>query len=243
MRSRNHPKGEVLQQLVEFFVLTPHRLTQIWEREYANPIREAQRYLATLEADGLARRYRFNELKNPFGAAPYAYGLTDRAVSLYGGKTFDEHSLRTIDHELAITDFHIRLKQFCEKHSLPLEWQQSDLFRKNGLYPDARFTIDGCHFFLEIERQKTGDYHNGKSSIMRKAHRYYAHYNTDHCEKDWGFKQFRVIFQVENGTRAQNFLKTLEPIKHRMFWVGTPDNLDYRTPKDYNAGTYTFTDI
>jgi hypothetical protein len=45
-------------------------------------------------------------------------------------KTFDDHSARTLDHELEISHFHMALKRFCEKHDLKLYWQQADLKTK-----------------------------------------------------------------------------------------------------------------
>jgi hypothetical protein len=40
-------------------------------------------------------------------------------------KTFDEHSQRTLDHQLEISFFHIELKKFAAKNNLRLYWQQA----------------------------------------------------------------------------------------------------------------------
>jgi hypothetical protein len=99
------------------------------------------------------------------------------------------------------------------------------------------------HFFVEIERQDFGNVKDGKPSIYRKAERMYGYYDTDECEREWGFRKFRIIFQVENETRARHLLNALSPIRHKMFWVGTPGSLNYLTPEDSNVGTYSFLTI
>src|ERR1019366_2811820 len=108
----------------------------------------------------------------------YACGLTDKAVKEYGGKTFDEHSERTLDHELEISYFHIALQGLCDGHGLKLLWRQAEL--KRGVNPDAYFSIanpakegkNTNHFFLETERAKVGNYRNGEPSIIRKLRAY-----------------------------------------------------------------------
>ncbi|MGA2959062.1 MAG: hypothetical protein ABSF48_25505, partial [Thermodesulfobacteriota bacterium] len=76
----------------------------------------------------------------------HVYGLSDRGIksfdSLYAAyaKTFDDHSARTLDHELEISYFHIALNRFCDKHNLQLHWQQSDL-KTATIHPDAYFAI------------------------------------------------------------------------------------------------------
>src|ERR1019366_137931 len=83
------------------------------------------------------------------------YGLKRSMAKKYEGKTFDEHSERTVDHELAITQFHISLKKELPKKYL-LTWYQSNI--KRGIAPDAYFSITDLedpskatyHYFLEI---------------------------------------------------------------------------------------------
>jgi hypothetical protein len=193
-----------------------------------------------LWSEGYVHRIPYLDLEQARGGATFAYGLRDKGVAEYGGKTFDEHSHRTLDHELAITQFHLSLKRFSEERGLLLFWQQHDL--KRTIHPDAYFSItdskkDGRnthHFFLEIERQRMGAAAHGKPSIIRKAERYYAYYNTNECEKDWGFKTFRVVFVQKNDVRRGHFLAVLsKDFSHRMFWLGTERNCcaDFRTPK------------
>ena len=206
-----------------------------------------------LSQSGWVHRIPYLDLSQVTGGATYAYGLTDKGVEEYGGKTFDDHSERTLFHELAISDFHIELKKFCALHSREFSWQQSNL--KRGIHPDAYFSItdpkkDGAntnHFFLEIERSKVGNVKNGVSSIIRKLAHYYEIYNTDECKKKWGFKTFRVILLVRSIDRRDNLLRDLEKeYKHRMFWIkplgiGITDG--YRTPKDFELSSYSLFDI
>jgi hypothetical protein len=196
-------------------------------------------------------RIPYLDLDQECGGATFAYGLTDKGVTEYGGKTLDEHSRRTLDHELAITDFHISLKQFCAQHGFDLRWQQSHL--KRSIHPDVCFSItdpskDGKntnHFFLEIERSKIGNQKNGEPSIIRKLAHYYDTYNTDACYRDWNFRTFRVIVQVQTKARSRNLLAAIAMrFNHSMFWIGpSNERLVYRTPRDYPERTYTLLDI
>jgi hypothetical protein len=198
---------------------------------------------------GYVHRIPYLDLNQTNGGATYAYGLTDKSVAEYGGKTFDDHSTRTLDHELGITGFHIPLKRFCETHGLTLRWQQRDL--KRGIHPDAYFSIadptkhDGkaSHFFLEIERSKIGHVVNGVPSIMKKLGHYYDFYNTYGCERDWGFFTYRVVTILRNDERRTNLLRALQDkLNHRMFWLGVDSNYvaDFRTPK---GDTFSFTEL
>lgn len=171
----------------------------------------------------------------------YACGLTDAGVQFSGqGKTFDEHSERTLDHELGISFFHLSLQELCDRNQLTLCWQQSDL--KHGVNPDAYFSVTNPekegknthHFFLEIERAKIGNYKDGEPSIIRKLKRYYDYYNTHGCEEAWGFRTYRVVTVLRNDDRRTNLLRAMQPeLNHRMFWLGVESNrtADFRTPK------------
>jgi hypothetical protein len=246
-------KNLALQLLSEFFALTTNRLATL-QRGRApteSDQRTSRRTLALLHKAGYVYRIPYLDLDQLCGGATYAYGLSDKGVKEYGGKTFDEHSRRTLDHELAITDFHISLKHFCVHQGLEFYWRQSHL--KNGIHPDASFSVtdpkkigrNTNHFFLEIERSRTGNYKNGEPSIIRKLSRYYDIYNTDQCYRDWNLTTFRVVVQVMNRARAENLLTALATrFNHSMFWIGRSDEqLVYRTPKDHSERTYTLLDI
>jgi hypothetical protein len=166
----------------------------------------------------------------------YACGLTDKGVKEYGGKSLDEHSERTLDHELEISYFHIALHELCNRSDFALRWQQSDL--KHGVNPDAYFSISGRkgtnHFFLEVERAKIGNYKKGEPSIIRKLAGYYEYYNTPRCESEWGFRTYRVVAVLRNDERRMNLLRAMQvDLNHRMFWVGVESDRAgaFRTPK------------
>lgn len=189
----------------------------------------------------------------------YAYGLSDHAVKRYGGKTFDEHSARTLDHELEITWLHIALKQLCDRRGWRLYWQQTDL-KTRTIHPDAYFALtdprrpEGAnthHFFLEIERAKMGHYRNGESSIARKLGKYYDLFDTPQSEKDWHFRQFRVIVVRRTAERCKNLCRAFpENYRHRMFWLTAEalykrdiEGAIFLTPKDHEARPYALADI
>jgi hypothetical protein len=246
-------KQQALERLSEFFVLTTNALAalQRGRTPTESDQRTARRTLCLLYQAGYVHRIPYLDLKQTAGGATYAYGLSRKGVKAYGGKPLDDHSQRTLDHELDITQFHISLKQFCANHMLESRWQQTDL--KRVIHPDAYFSItdpnrDGKntnHFFLEIERCKVGNQKNGEPSIMRKLARYYDVYNTAHCEHEWNFRTFRVIVQVPKAARANHLLASLATsFKHPMFWIGdSNEQLIYRTPRDYSERTYSLLDI
>jgi hypothetical protein len=212
-----------------------------------------RRTLSLLDKEGLVHRERYIEPDRNFGGTTGVWGLTDKGVAngyeysqgdyCYGlkPKTFDEHSVRTLDHELEISYFHMALKKLPRR----LYWQQADL--KRSVHPDAYFALtdpalpegkNTFHYFLEIEKgKKTFD------DLLKKLGRYYDLYNTDKCEREWGFKQFRMIVIQKNDTRRANLLAELaKKYNHRMFWLGTEaDRLQFRTPKDFNDKLYSLT--
>ena len=197
---------------------------------------------------GLIHRLRYLNLDND--GVGYAYGLTDSGVRFSMlGKTFDEHSERTLDHELGISLFHLSLQVLCDERGFVLHWEQSDL--KHGVNPDAYFSVTNPekegrnthHFFLEVERAKIGNYKDGEPSVVRKLKRYYEYYDTDGCEEAWGFRTYRVVTFLRNDERRKNLLDAMQAdLRHRMFWLGVESNhtADFRTPK---GDTLSFADF
>jgi hypothetical protein len=209
-----------------------------------------RRTLRILKAQGLAHSEKYIEPDRDFGGTTGVWGLTDKSVAngceysqgdyCYGlkPKSFDEHSVRTLDHELEISYFHMAVKNLPRK----LYWQQADL--KRSVHPDAYFALadpalpegkNTFHYFLEIEKgKKTFD------DLLKKLGRYYDLYNTDSCQKEWGFRQFRVIVIQKNETRRGNLLAELaKQYNHRMFWLATEtDRLRFKTPKDFKEAEY-----
>ena len=159
---------------------------------------------------------------------------------------------------MELTQFHIHLKQFCEKHKLILTWHQPVIDHKKAINPDAYFGItdpakpegrNTFHYFLEIERSKIGNYREGKPSIIRKLQKYHEYYDTELCEKEWGFRKFRVLLTLRNAERQYNLCARLptEGMNHRMFWITTEtlykENIGgeiFRTPKDFAKVAYSF---
>lgn len=253
----------ILEILAEFFCLPTNHIASLRQ---GRPVGHAEaRYerkvLRELHDAGLVSAIPYFDLDSPYGGRTFAYGLSDKGVKLCKplfpyAKTFDEHSQRTLDHELEISFFHIALKAFAEKHNLKLYWRQADL--KRTVDPDALFALtnpsepDGkntLYYFLEIERAKIGKYVNGEPSIMRKLGKFYEYYGTDQCEKEWkDFKQFRVIVVQRTDERRENLLRQLnKEYNHRMFWLTTEDAYKeeiggeiFATPKDWEKVGYSF---
>ncbi len=150
------------------------------------------------------------------------------------------------------------LKKLATEHGLTLYWQQADL--KCTISPDAMFALtnplkpDGkntLYYFLEIERAKIGHYVNGKPSVITKLQKYYNYYNSDACQKEWHFRQFRTIVVQRNEERSTNLLKELaQQFNHRTFWLTSEDAYKqdiggrvFRTPRDFATAAYSILDI
>jgi len=217
-----------------------------------------RRTLAILHRDGFLCRL---DRGAASGIANYVYGLSDKGVdhafengySTPTTKTLDEHSLRTLDHELEITAFHIALHRFSEASGLGCSWRQADL--KHTVHPDAFFTVQDPRdpgkefcYFLEIERAKFGNYRDGEPQILRKLGAFYDYFNSTGCEKEWGFRRYRVIVVQRTDARREGLLKRLRATyNHRMFWLTTEaayrENIGgaiFKTPKDDVSIAFSF---
>jgi len=224
-----------------------------------NDIRATNATLHILDLEGLVC---WHEITEFHGAGkrthPYVWGLTDKAVTLYGGRSFEER--RDVEHEYGLSQFHIDLETVCELNGWQLYWLQFDL--KKTTDPDAYFCItthEGkFHFFVEKERQKPSHHKQFKKWSV-----WYKYFNSEQCKKEWGFDKFRVIV-IENTTeRRDHLLHTLatvpihEPfckwfpprnskctckprlINHRMFWVMTEDD-DLNEPIFHTSKSDTY---
>lgn len=246
--------------LAEYFCLRTNDLVALVYGEQTE-IHQAsmRRTLSILRRQGLINRLPYLSLDLETGGITYVHGLSDRGL-LFGvrhSKTFDEHSQRTLDHELEISFFHIALKRFCDTNGLHLYWQQRDLKTKT-IAPDALFAItdpkkpegkNTLYYFLEIERSKIGNIKNGEPSIIRKLSKYYDYFNSDLCEKEWkSFRQFRVIIVQRTEAKRDFLLSSLkEKYAHRMFWLTTEPLYKqdmsaeiFKTPKDADQRSYSF---
>jgi hypothetical protein len=233
----NRTKHKVLELLAEFFCLrTNDAATLLRDRAInASDARSVRRTLSILHRDGFLYRAPYLDAGRDRGGVSYVYGLSAKGVnhalqkgySTLATKTLDEHSLRTLDHELEITSFHIALRRLCLLNGLRCAWRQTDL--KHTVHPDAVFNVaDPTHpdkafcYFLEMERAKLGNYRNGEPQILRKLQKYYEYFNSTGCEKEWGFRQFRVIVVQRTDARRDGLLTALRKnCNHQMFWLTT----------------------
>jgi hypothetical protein len=256
----NPTKQRVLAILAEFFcVRTKDAAALLRNRDVTeSDARSVRRTLSILHGDGFLCRLDLGEAS---GVPSYIYGLSDKGVdhafehgySTATTKTLDEHSLRTLDHELEITAFHIALHRFSEASGLGYSWRQTDL--KHTVHPDAFFTVQDPRdpgkefcYFLEIERAKFGNYRDGEPQILRKLGAIYDYFNSTDCEKEWGFRHYRVIVVQRTEARREGLLKALRAkYNHRMFWLTTEasyrENIGgaiFKTPKDDAPTAFSF---
>lgn len=253
-------KKRVLVSLAEYFCLTTNDLVGLIHGNQSEPNqRSMRRALSILREENLVTRLPYLDLAASRGGRTFAYGLSDRGVKFIKQsflapnppKTFDEHSARTLDHELAISYFHISLKRYAAVGGLELHWRQSDL-KRGGVHPDAYFALTNPkesddrnthNFFLEIERAK-----KGFDALLEKLGRYYDLYDTEECGKQWSFKQFRVVLVQSNELRRQNLHAELAGrYNHRMFWLTTQPLTKtdmggdiFKTPRDPASRIYSF---
>jgi hypothetical protein len=247
--------------LAEYFCLRTNDLVDLVYKVQTEPNQASmRRTLFLLLKEGLVHRIPHIEQDRTIGASTFVYGLSDKGCSFAREfwnhyKTFDDHSQRTLDHELETSFFHIALKKFCnERKNLQLYWQQRDL--KCTVNPDAYFAITDTtkpegkntfHYFLEVERAKLGSWRNRQPQIIRKLAKYYEYYNSDACEKEWkNFRHFRVILVQRTDAKREFLLSKLEEHKHRMFWLTTEELYKadiagkiFKTPKDFSAADYS----
>jgi hypothetical protein len=243
-------KRRTLEILAEYFCLRTRDVAHLLRNREPNQnaLRSSRRTLELLFKQGLTHRIPYIEPDRDAGGITYVHGLSDKGTRIAEGKTFDDHSIRTLDHELEISFFHIALKQI----PLKLYWQQSDL--KRGIHPDALFALTNekgtFYFFLEIEKSGLGKYINGEPGIIRKLLKYAEYYDTDQCAEDWNFRKFRTVIVQTNDTRRQNLLEALgenEKLARRMFWLTTgplyKESIGgeiFCTPTDPETGRYSF---
>ena len=186
------------------------------------------------------------------------YFLTQKGADFieYPGAALSTSSKYILRHDIQIVQFHIALKRWAEKHNLILYWHEPLMDHQKAIIPDAYFGIqdlskppghDTLHYFLEMERAKIGNYVNGEPSIVRKLAKYYDLYDTDECEKEWGFRKFRIITVVRTSEKQINLCGRLkDSYAHRMFWVtnehAVRENVGgdiFTTPKDYAKALYS----
>lgn len=259
----NPTKQRVLELLAEFFCLRTNDAAELLRNRAIteSDARSVRRTLSILHRDGFLYRAPHLDARHERGGVAYVYGLSAKGVdhalrngySTAATKTLDEHSIRTLDHELEITSFHVALHRLCSAKGLRYLWRQKDL--KHTVHPDALFYVaDPANsgkafcYFLEIERSKLGNYRNGQPQIFRKLRKFYDYFNSADCEKEWGFRQYRVIVVQRTEARREGLLTALrEKCSHRMFWLTTENayrtdigGAVFMTPKDDAPVPFSF---
>ncbi len=117
--------------------------------------------------------------------------------------------------------------------SWDLRWRQRGLDKKS-VWPAALFQVNGAVFFLEMERAKLGGYKDGRPNIIRKLDAYWQYYDSTDCEKDFGFRKFRVVTVMRTPARAATLLDSLRAagLDKATFWVSSEADLfSFKTPK------------
>jgi hypothetical protein len=182
------------------------------------------------------------------GALPKAYGLTDSGVkqafregfATDSTKSFRGHALRTIEHELMISKFHLELVKLAAVNVWDLHWRQSRL-DKRAVRPDALFRLNGHNFFLEIERARLGDYRDRTPRIIGKLQAYREYHASTDCENDFGFRTFRIITVMRTPRRVENLTQALTQAGQGsgFFWNASEDAFfDFTTPKPNYAPSF-----
>lgn len=226
------------------------------------------RAVRRLARDFWAHGYLHRGIAPPVGTKPvpageFAYWLSPKGIAIAESLGVAPESLpcprpaiaRTLEHELAITDFHMAAERFSVSKKVELHWEQYGLRR--GVNPDALFAVTDpskpkaestSYGFLEIERSRQGGYAGGSSILLRRLKRYAAYQGSPECQRDWQwFNEFRVVVVVTSEARRRNLLALLaEELPLPMFWV-TVDGTDFKTnaflsPVDFRERGYSLTD-
>ena len=147
-----HPNGTklaLLALLAEYFCLRTNDAAELLRRRPMTPsdARSVRRTLAILHGDGFLHRAPYVGLNQERGGITYVYGLSAKGVrhafqsgyATEATKTLDEHSHRTLDHELEISAFHAALHGLCSDRSVDYTWRQTSL--KHAIHPDALFSV------------------------------------------------------------------------------------------------------
>jgi hypothetical protein len=259
----NPTKEKALALLAEFFCLRTDDAAGLLRGRAPteSDARSVRRTLSILKRDGFAYRTPHFDIARERGGAGHVYGLSAKGVahafrngySTLTTKALDGHSIRTLDHELEITAFHAALHRLCAAKGLRCAWRQTDL--KRTVHPDAAFNVadpaqpgKAFCYFLEIERSKLGNYRDGEPQILRKLRAYYGLFNSTGCEREWGFRQYRVVVVQRTDARREGLLAALrKACSHRMFWLATEAECRgdiggaiFRTPKDDAPAQFSF---
>lgn len=119
----NPTKHELLHLFAEFFCMRTNEAAELLRNHAVteNDARSVRRALSILHRDGFLYRAPHFDAEHDRGGAGYVYGLSKKGVehalrngySTSATKALNEHSIRTLDHELELTQFHIALHRLC----------------------------------------------------------------------------------------------------------------------------------
>jgi hypothetical protein len=198
--------------------------------------RGIRRALMLLAKAGLVLRSRhaIDDPNDPFLRYQHCYRLSragQRAIG--GGQATIEKSPASIDHELAITDFHIALTERTPP-THRVFWRQTDL--KRTVHPDALFAVTNIarpreqstfYYFLEVEYSRQGHYRAGESGLLAKLRRYSEYRRTELCREEWKhFSDFRVIVVLRTRERQENLLRVLKQrLPTKSIWTTTTEDV------------------
>jgi len=199
-------KREALAVLADYFCLNTPMAAEL----LGISARAVQAHYQRLIGAELVYGIRYAPEEHLKGAIPVAYGLSDSGVdkafregfATDSTKTIKDHKPSRIEHEIMISRFHLELARLCEEKKWDVRWRQRNL--QHGVYPDALFRVNGVYFFLEIERAKLGNYRDGEPQIVRKLRSYGDYYDSTSCEREFGFRKFRVATVMRTPERAAN---------------------------------------
>ncbi len=252
---------ELLKLLSEYLYLTPLQFAGLTGR----PVVSMRARLRQYWRNGLLNRTRLVESDDVehFNPTECAYFFDEK------GATFAAHlgyldrprwrrdkSRLILTHDMAITDFHIRLHKalgkkltFWEQHRAVLKDYADANGERLAIIPDALFTIDDEHsYFLEVVKSRESEYQNGESNIMRKI-RAYDNYRP-RFQETWQIGDFRVVFILPTEERVQNLLEKMEAqYPHKRFWLTDEAKVNhilkpiFKTPKDHTSKSCGFLDI
>jgi hypothetical protein len=240
-------RRQLVDRFVQFRYLSTSHLYSLYQAGTDVTERGVRRLVHDFWAHGyLHRRVASAAANRPRPASEFVFWLSKKGVALAEDAGASSQSLpdprpgiaRTLDHELAITEFHLAAERAVEPAGIKLHWEQYGLRR--GVNPDAMFAVTDpakpehestAYCFLEVERSRLGGYAGGRSVLLRRLKRYAAYQGTEECRADWRwFDEFRVVIVVTSEARRRNLLALLaKELPLPMFWI-TVDGCDLSQP-------------
>jgi hypothetical protein len=176
------------------------------------------------------------KLNNKFDYTCYVHGVTERGLRLVRqldldragqAKSFQEFNAVSLDHELRIID----LLEALESKLKPLGWElfvEQANIKASTVAPDHLMYLynpttntRSAPIFLEYERQKRGRYDHGNPQVIRKLEAFTDHYDSELCQKEFGFRKFYVFIVLQSERKAHFLLDDLRQrdLSRRTFMV------------------------